>query len=158
MNTISSWYFPWTFKLGGVVLLLFAIVAIASSPIIAVLMFVVGLIILTTHYGFHIDKVASTYKEYTWFLFLKIGKEVKFDQIEYLYVKPNKVSRTYNSRIQSATITDIEYDGYIKFSEAEKIHVTHAKKREQVIIKLNLLRKYLNVKVLDYTRETPMEI
>jgi hypothetical protein len=158
MNTLSSWYFPWTIKIAGIILLPTAIAIISTSPIIAVVMLVTGLIIFTTHYGVCVDKVTSTYKEYTWFLFLKLGKEINFDHVEYLYIKPNKVSRTYNSRIQSATVTDIEYDAYIKFSETEKIHVTHSKHREQVIVKLRKLKDYLNVPILDYTKAVPEEI
>jgi hypothetical protein len=158
MNTFGIWYFEWPLKIVGIALFLFAIATVTVLPIVALIMFITGVVILTSHYGLHINKTTLTYKEYTWFLFWKIGKEVKFDQIEYLYIKANKVSRTYNSRIQSATITDVEYDGYIKFSETEKIHITHARKREQLIAKLSPLKKYLNVKILDYTREVPTEI
>ena len=84
---------------------------------------------------------------------VRFGKKVKYRDVEYLFVKMNKVSRTFTSRIQSTTISDNEFDGYIRFSEQEKIHLFSNRNRMVVLKKMTPLAQAIGVQIIDYTRE-----
>lgn len=155
MNIINGSYFPWPVKIIGVFLILASIPNITTAPLLATLLLLGGAIIFTTHYGFKIDVAKSSYKEYTWFLGWKNGEEIKFNRIEYLFIKSNKVSRTYNSLLSSTTIGDLEYNGYLKVSESEKILIASSKNKKEVVARLENLKRYLNTSILDYTVEVP---
>ncbi|MFZ6012136.1 MAG: hypothetical protein ACOYXT_17475 [Bacteroidota bacterium] len=158
MNIRSNWYFPWPIKLVGIFLVLIAIGKFASSPVLSGIMVLIAVIVFTTHYGVSIQASNQTYLEYVWFMGFKSGTRKKYNIIEYLFVKPNKVSRSYNSKVQRSTMVETEYDGFIKFSDSEKIHLFNSGDRQEVVEKLVKLSKAFNVRIVDYTREVPDEI
>jgi hypothetical protein len=159
MNIRGSWYFPWPVRFaGGVILMLLAIARMLPSPLLASVLLILAAVILTTHYGVHIDLSKGTYKEYVWLLGWKNGKKISFKAIDYLFVKTNKVTRNYNSRVQRAAITNVEYDGYMRISESEKIHLINADTKQEVVKKLIPLKNYLKTRFIDYTRDTRDEI
>jgi hypothetical protein len=154
----TGWYFQGAIRWAGYVLPLLAVVMVTKFTFVAISFVVVGVIILTTRYGISVDKASKQYTEYTWFLGYKNGQAKSYDQIQYLFIKNAKVSRTYNTRIHTTTITDLEFNGYLKFSEAEKIHIANADDKQKLINKLLPVANALQIRVLDYTQEPPVVI
>jgi hypothetical protein len=151
LNTGS--YFEWHIKLVGVFFVLAGVAWISQNLIGGIFIIVAGLSTFFTHYHFIIDVEKKVYNDGVTIFGLRLGRTNTYENVEYLFVKPQKVTRTYHSRIQSATIKDIEFNGYVRFSENEKIHLVAAKTKQEVIDKLVPLSNYIKVQIVDYTRE-----
>ena len=155
----TSLYFPWTFIFFGALLSAGGIALVVSgSPVIGVVLILVGLTFLTTHYRFAINFEKKTYHDYVWILGLKNGEEVRFENIEYLFIKKSQVNQTMSMRVASSTIRKEVYDGYLKFSEKDKVHLLTKDNKEDLISKLRVMSSALKVKIIDYSAGEPKEI
>jgi hypothetical protein len=146
-------YFEWHIKLVGGFFVLAGVAWISQNLIGGALIIVAGLATFFTHYHFIIDVEKKLYREGLTIFGLRVGGTNKYQNVEYLFVKPQTVSRNYHSRIQSATIKDTEYNGYVRFSQNEKVHLIAAKTKQDVVDKLGPLSNFLKVQIVDYTRE-----
>ncbi len=82
-----------------------------------------GILVLTTYYGVRLDFNSGTYYDYTWIAGFKTGERGRFDKIEYIYINKSKYGQTMSSRAQSTTTIGWEFNGYLKFSETQKLHL-----------------------------------
>lgn len=154
----TSGYFPWTIYFFGMVLAVLGLFVILKSIIIGSIIMLVSVVILTTHNRLTINFEKKIFQDYVWILGLKHGDIATFDHIEYLFIKKSKVSQTVNSRVSSMTVRKEVYDGYIKFSEKDKIHLMTKDNKSDLINKLNELSTKLNVRIIDYSEGEPKEI
>ena len=111
----------------------------------------ISVAIFTTHYRIRIDFESKEYFDYLWILGFKNGEKGKFKNIEYLFIKNNKVSQKMNSRASSTTIRTEVYDGYLKFSEEDKIHLITKSNKERLVKELTRIASMLNTRIVDYT-------
>jgi len=155
LNVNTGWYFEGPPRWLGYLFLVIAIPIVGKSIVWPVVLGLLGVIIITTRYGVEINADEKSYKEYTWFLGFKKGKRIYYDNIQYVFLKPVKVSRTYNGRIQNSTITNTEFNGFLKFSEHEKIYVGSALKRKDVLNKIIPVATKLGISILDYSFDPP---
>jgi hypothetical protein len=157
MNNVDiriSLYFPLTFIFFGTLSGVGGLALVFSgSPVIGLVLVVAGLILVTTHYRLAINFDKKTYHDYVWILGLKHGGKVKFENIEYLFIKKNKVSQTMRVRVASSTIQKEVYDGYLKFSEKDKIHLLTKDNKADLVARLNAISDALKVKIVDYSAE-----
>lgn len=116
------------------------------------------IMILTTTYRLEIDREKKTYKDYVWFLGLKNGKSQRFEKIEYIFIKKGKMSQTMNSRVSSSVLTKEVFDGYLRFSESEKIHLLTMENKTKLVNTLKRMANSLEVKIIDYSEEEPVVI
>jgi hypothetical protein len=162
MNNVdfkTSLYFPLTFIFFGGLLGVGGIALVVSgSPVIGAVLLLVGLVLLTTHYRLAINFDKKTYHDYVWILGLKQGEKVRFENIEYLFIKKSRVSQTMSVRVASSTIQKEVYDGYLKFSEKDKIHLLTKDNKNDLIAKLKEISSALKVKIVDYSAGEPKEI
>jgi hypothetical protein len=158
MNMFGNWYFPWPIKFISGILVLVAWAGLISSLIVSIGLTVAFVLVLTMHQGFVIDRTRKKFKEYTWVLGWKKGEEIAYQEIDYIFIKPSKVSRTYATRVQETTISSIEYDGFLRFSETRKIHLLSSSSKKGVVKKLLALKAYLNTRIIDYTKGEGVEI
>ncbi len=154
----DQWYFPMQFRIVGVVAIL-ASVGVATTHLLgAAVVFLVGVIIVTTHYGFAIDKEARVYQEYIWLLGWRAGKKVRFHTMHYLLINPAKITRTYNLRVNSTTISELAYNGYVKIDDGEKIHIVGSTNKRVVLKAMEKLKDYLGIRLTDNSGEVQVEI
>jgi hypothetical protein len=112
----------------------------------------VGLfLILTTHYGLEVNVSSKTFKQYVWIMGFKQYKSKAYDLIEYAFVQSGKVRQNLESVAGFNSISISVYNGYIKFSEEDKIHIIQAKDKETVIKRLQVLATDLNFEIVDFT-------
>jgi hypothetical protein len=148
----TSAYFPGALIFSGAVLLLFGVMAFFANIIAGSVMCLIGLLMITTHYRLRIDLQRKVYQDYLWIFGLKkVGETGRFNNIEYLFIRKNKVSQTMSLRVASSTIRKEVFDGYLKFSENVKIHVVTKDNKDHLIKKLSGISALLNVKILDYS-------
>jgi hypothetical protein len=143
-------YFPLQVKIVAVALIIVGFVAMINSLWIGVVVLVASALALTTHYGIEIDTGKKTYREFVSLFGIPIGNDKSYYAIEYIFVRPNRETRTMHSRITSATITNDVYDAFLRFSEHEKIHLIRTNNRARLLKKVDLFAKTLGVEVVEY--------
>ena len=155
----SNYFSGMPFVLGFVLAPIGFILLFSPKIIVGVILLLVGIIILTTHFRVAITNGKKEYTEYISLLGHKVSKEVhSFDQIQYLFIKKTKVSQTLNSRASSRTIQKELYDGYLKFSEDDKLHVITLENKGALVKRLRPIAHLLSIKIVDYTAGNPIEI
>ncbi len=162
MNSIdfkTSAYFTGPVFFLGIVLLVATPLVMINNLTAGLIIGIIGFIILTTHYRLKIDTDQKVYQDYVWILGLKkTDSTVRFDNIEYFFIKKNKVSQTMNYEVLSSTIKNEVFDGYLKFSDEDKVHIATEGKKENLIKKLKPLSIKLDLKIIDYSEGDPKEI
>ncbi|QMU29390.1 hypothetical protein [Adhaeribacter radiodurans] len=145
-------YFSGTTGFMTVVLLIFGICLIPTYYFLfGVSTLFLLLIVFTTHYGLEINVRDKTFKQYLWILGYKHSRIQSYDLIEYAFIQSSKVSRTLYSTATSTTFTSRVYNGYLKFSEENKIHLIQALEKESVLNKLHFLARDLKIEIVDFT-------
>ena len=142
----------------GVLLLFIGLLVVLKSIIAGVIIFLVSAAIFTTHYRLRIDYTKKVFYDYVWILGFKNSNPVKFEKIEYLFIKKSRVSQKMNHIVGSATIQKEVYDGYLKFSDQEKIHLITQDNKKDLIEKLKAMSTKLKVRIVDYSDGEPKEI
>lgn len=108
---------------------------------------------LTSHYRLCFDLRQKRYSHYVWILGFRVGDWHHFDHIEYLFIKQNRMRQNLNSMTMSRTIYLNVFDGYLRISETNKIHLITSVTKEPVKKKLLALAQLLQVDVVDYTTD-----
>lgn len=151
-----SGYFSMTFLILGGILVFFGLIALLESLwLLGLLLWLVSLLIFTTHYRLRIDVETKTFHDYLWVLGMKHGEKGKFDAVEYLFIKKAKVSQTMSVKVASTTIEKDVYDGYLKFSDGNKIHLLTKDSKVALQKRLNVIAEKLQTKITDYTEGAP---
>jgi len=153
----SAYFSPMITFVGGFVGM-FGLTFINTNPIQSSVLALIGLFVVTTHYRLSIDFEKKVYHDYLWILGMKNGERGNFDKIEYLFIKKSKVSQTMYLRVASSTIQKEVYDGFLKFSEDNKLHLLTKDGKKDLIDKLRKISTALKVKIVDYSEGEPVEI
>lgn len=154
----TQYYVPWRMVWGLPLIFGSLLLLLSGHPVFGAMLVLLGVVILTTHYGLEIDLGNKSYREYLWVLGAKSGEVKRFEQVHYVFIKKVKVSQTMNSRVSSTTIRKDQFDGYIKFSEDDKIHLRSEDKKGDLIKKVKEVSADLGVKIIDYTSGVPLEL
>jgi hypothetical protein len=149
----SGALFPWPFLLLGGGFFLAGIGLFLTSPIIAIILLLLGASMVTGYEGTQVDRASSTYREYRSFLFLKTGERKKYDSIEKIFVNSAKVTqRIYTAHtMSSATFSNVEYNAYLKFSDGVKVFLLSERKKARLLRKLEAIGRELDIPVTDNT-------
>jgi len=146
-------YFSTPMMIGGG-LVAAAGIAIATVNIyIGLIAFIVGLLMLTTHYRVSIDYDKHSYHYYVWVFGLKSGDRGTFETVQYIFVNKTKVSQTMHARVASTTIVQDEFNAYMKFSEKHKIHLGSDGSKANLMNRMKQIGGALKCDVLDYTTQ-----
>ena len=145
--------FPFHFMILGGIFLFAGLIVVIDHPIIASVLFMLGLLILTAYEGTEIKPSSKTLREYNSFLFFKSGKERKYIRIEGLSIHKAKVSqKMFTPRtMNSSTFTHVEFNAYLKLYEGDKIFLLSDKNKLKLLEKANEIARMLNTSVSDHT-------
>jgi hypothetical protein len=146
-------YFSMMYTIVGGALAFISMFLVFINTVIGILLAVIGFVLLSTQYRLRIDLSNKTFHDYLWILGFKKGEKGTFDEIQYLYITKSKISRTMNLESLSSTIAGEEFNGYLKFSEDQKIHITSQESKSGTMKKLKEFSALLGVQVVDYTEE-----
>lgn len=154
---MMSAYFSWPFICLGVVSLVVAIPVMNANTIAGLVMCLVSLAIFTTHYRLRIDLSNKLAHDYLWILGFKNGNLIKFETLEYLFIKKNRISQQMNHIVASSTIRNEVYDGYLKLSGQNVIHLATQKNKTALLKKLTRISAVLNLRIIDYSDGTGVD-
>mgnify|MGYP003638438804 CR=1 FL=1 len=128
-------YFQFNFILVGFGAVAASILSVESSLIASVILFLVGLFILTTHYRLEISINKNTFTEYLWMYGLRIGKTKEYKNIESVNIKSSTNRFTYVSKYaddltkigQPRNGKEHVYKAYLKLSNEESLYLGERK-------------------------------
>jgi len=161
MNKIdfrTSRYFPGQVIFLGLLLLIIGVPVFSVSLLGGFVLWFISLVIFTTHYRLRVDMDSKTYHDYLWILGMKRGEKGKFNTIEYLFIKKSMVTETMRLRVATTTIEKEIFDGYLKFSDQDKIHLLTMDSKENLINRMKSMAASLHVRILDYSEGNPLQI
>jgi hypothetical protein len=154
----TSGYFSGSILFFGLLLIPIAIIVAGKSVIGGILIFLLIVVILTTHYRFSIDTEKKTYHDYIWILGMKHGEKGHFEHVDYLFLKPSRISQGMALRAASSTVHKVVIDAYIRLLPEKKIHLFTKDSKHDVKVRLKELSGKLGVKIIDYTEDEPVEL
>ena len=154
----TSGYFSGTMIFIAILLFFIGLLVVATHGLVGLLIPLISIIIFSTHYRLKIDFDNKVFHDYLWILGIKHGEKGQFDNIEYLFIKRSKVSQTMQLKAASTTIHRDVYDGYLRFSETNKIHLMTEDDKSELIRKLKVISEKLNSKIFDYSEGDTKEI
>jgi hypothetical protein len=146
----TSMYFPQSVRTGAVLALLLVFIP-PIHLVVKLAVVIASAVVLAAHYRLRIDNRNKEYFDHVWLMGMRWGEHGRFDTIDHLFVKRNKVRQTMHSRVSSTTIRSEQYDGYLRISEDNKIHLISSRNKESVLKRLKSLSLLLDVDILDYT-------
>jgi hypothetical protein len=148
----TSNYFSSRVIIVGYIFLISGLALFLVNWVIGFILLLSSVIILTTQYRLTIDFENKVFHDYVRILGLKNGYKEKFQVIEYIFINAAKSSQTMSmGRVASTTIHNKVYNGYLKFSENNKIHLTTKDDKKSLCEALTPIANKLNVKIVDYT-------
>ena len=139
--------FPWTFRLVALLISIFAISLIIDRTLVAMILLVLCGFVLTGTEGTVINTVSSTYLEYKSFYFVRVGEKVKYPEMEKLYVTSTKSKQImYTAHtLHSSTFENVDYHGFLKFSDDSTIKLLTSQKKETLMDELRKLSDKLQI-------------
>jgi len=144
---------PWPFQLVAAIVLLVALSLIVEKTIVSIcFIFACGVVLSGTE-GTEIDKGERTYRDYKSFFLLKSGSKVKFNGIEKIFVSTSKTTQQLHTvhTNKHSIYHNIEYNGFLKFSDGTKIQLLRKRKKTDLIKALENIAKFLDVPLEDNT-------
>ena len=151
-------YFSGTMIFLGIVLIFTGLLMLAANNLIGLVLLILSVAIFTTHYRLRIDFDHKTYHYYLWIFGMKHGEKGKFEKVEYLFVKMSKVSQTMYMKSLSTTIRKDVFDGYLKFSVDDKVHLMTLDDKDELIQRLRVIAEKMKTKIVDYSDGDPKVI
>lgn len=151
-------YFSGTIQFVGIILVMIAVTLIPNILISTVVLLSLSLLLFTSHYRLAVSLADQSYFHYLWILGMKNGDRGKFEKIDCLFIRKAKVSQNMNLRVASSTLRKRVYEGYIRFSEDNKVHLMTRDNKDTLITRLRPIAKQLNVGIIDYSEPLPKEM
>jgi hypothetical protein len=145
--------FPLPFRFLALLFFMFALALILERTILAIVLMVVSGFVISGYEGTEIDMATNTYREYKSFFFFKSGTMMKYSGIEKIFVNTTKTTQQFYTAhtTKSSIFDDIEFNGFLKFDNGEKIHLLRKRKKSDLINALEKISALLKVPVEDNT-------
>ena len=138
----------------GTVLTFIGLLLLAANVLVGLIVLFLCVLLTTTHYRIAIDLKKKVYRDYLWILGFRKGDHRSFETIEYIFIKTNNVRQTMNFETISSTIHKEVFDGYLKFSENNKVHLMTSDSKKNLLSKVEPIAKKLCVEIVDYTLDS----
>lgn len=118
---------------------------ISEYPAIAAILSFICLLILTARAGVEIDKNKKTYQEYmTFFYFIKMGKPVKYDSMEYLFISSREVLKR---TIFGSSKKDTVHSANIQFKSGDTVKLIAERNKEDLKRKAEVIANQLDLEI-----------
>ena len=123
----------------------------AERIVLSVVFGLICVLVLTTHNGLSVNTAEKTYRVYFSVLGLRNGPTKHFEKIDYLFVKKNKLTQGGALVSLSYSFKRDNYDGFIKFDEANKIHLATRDTKRELMKVLSRIARDLHLEIVDYS-------
>lgn len=146
-------YFPFTFKLFGLILIAFGLLIWTQREwhfilkgLVMLGSIALGLTLLSARYGLLIDPLKKTFRAYVQILFWRNGKLQKYQSIDKIFI--NEVTEAAKMQTRTGSVHDVKnqvYKAFIKLDNDQKIQLDRDKKRNRLELRVQQYRDALGV-------------
>lgn len=146
-------YFPFTFRIFGLILLLFGLLiwtqvhlSVWVRWLITTGSWAIGICMAVARYGLWVDPESKHFCVYVNILGWKSGKPVPYGSIESIFM--NEVTETTTVQSRAGSVYDARnkvHKAFMKLDNGEKIHMDTDKKPERLLERVVSYRKALGV-------------
>lgn len=109
------------------------------------ILLIVTLVVLFQQYFVAIDTERHMYYDGTIIFGIKSGSWAPYSALDVLYVKKHAYRQTMNSRGTSSTVRTTQYDGYLRFTDGEKIQLVNERSREAAVTRMTPIAKQMGL-------------
>lgn len=145
-------YFPKGLK--HITPLFFAIGAylVFQHLVLGLMLWLVSIMILTTHYATEINLKEKCYKDYFSFFGLQLKKKFKrFNQLDRIIITKENFSQTINTRAQTRQLNWSDYTGTLLYDNNDHLALMTRSDKRELLMVLKEFAGFLNVQVEDRT-------
>ncbi|MEQ8338456.1 MAG: hypothetical protein RIA62_13960 [Cyclobacteriaceae bacterium] len=147
------------FKIFGALIILFGIpgfYALAIPLMVKLLLWVVvlgiGSFLLLGTQILEIDKNHKKYRSAVSLLgLINMGAWKSYNSMDNIFIKKSRVSQKMALGPIENTLKGMVFDAYLKISESEKIFLGSNKSKERLLRKINPMKAYLDIPLVDHT-------
>ena len=145
--------FPWPFRFVAALMIVAGLVLIVEKSFLSVALMSIGGFILSGYEGTEINKAKKSYVDYKSFFFLRSGTRENYIDVEKIFVSTSKIKQQFYTAHtnHSSTFENVEYNGFLKFSNGEKIQLLRKRKKPELMKELKRVSLFLNVPIEDNT-------
>lgn len=143
-------YLPLFFTVLGLGLIVIGILNVLDRFVLASGSFIMASVFITTQYRLEINLKEKYYREYVWLLGLKFGDRVKYETMQYFYITKSKKSLIYGQTYKNHYVTGQHFNGYLKFSEDNKILIGDNSSKDWVLKRIKKFNAKLGLEIKDY--------
>lgn len=144
-------YFGTAARVMGWITSVFGLLTILDGSYSAWLLLPVGVVVHYAHYRTEFDLENMLYREGVGLGKFVIGKKLPLTGFDFLFLKHNRYSQTFESRASMTSIKLEKYDGYLKLADGVKLHLLQHKEKEKAMAKMQAIARDLNVELRDLT-------
>lgn len=144
-------YLPTFFVAAGIGFIIGGPFIIAGNLWLGIGLMLLGVILITTQYRMEINMTQKYYREYVWFLGIKTGAKIPFEEIHYFYITRSKKTKVYGQTYKNHYVTGACYNGYTKFSENEKIFIGDSDSKDSILERIAKINTVLKLDIMDYS-------
>ena len=144
--------FPFQFQYIAALLSIFSLLLLITYPYFSPLPLIPALIIFTGSYGLEIMPEKKEFRNYNSFLFLKKGHWKTYVSIEKIYITTSfKSQKIYTLVTGGPTIRKKYHNGYLKFTDGDKVFLQSKKHKKSLIKNLQKLSDRLDLEITDHS-------
>jgi hypothetical protein len=147
----TGYYFSTGVRVFGWISTVLSFILIVNGSVAAYAFLPTAIITQLTHYRTEFDLARMTYREGVCFAGITFGKMLPLTGFDFLYLKRNRYKQVAESRGSMSTFQFEKYDGYLKLSDAVKLHLLQRKSKEKALQEMNRISQDLQVELRDLT-------
>ncbi len=147
LDIIVQHTFPFHFIALGAGLIIVAVLIMLNNPWLAGPLFILGILLTSTHYRLALNMREKKYKEYYWILGFKKGEKLPYEQLEFIYINEVQMASGYGY-VTRINISSNYYKGYIKLLNEEPIFIGESKHEKKIMQKAQRLADTLNLEIV----------
>lgn len=110
-------------------------------------------VIFTATYGIELDQTKGTVHDYLSILGMRTGKHRPYEVLDKVYMTKSQKNIKMQLRAVSSDRRSYEFNGYIKFSESDKVHLMSAEHQEKVVGLLTQMSEDLGIPYEDHSND-----
>jgi len=138
-------YFGYLLSPAGIV------VAFTTHYLLGLALVLVGIFLITAHYGILVDVGSRRYKEYWGAIGFKKGSWKVLPVVQHIYTNKKNYTEVRGSRGTSSKFYFTVYRAFLNIEEEDNIEVAYSKDQEKVKVKARELAALLKLEVFDRT-------
>lgn len=148
----SDLLFPFPIPLLGFAMVIVGAFVVIVNYIAAPIIIFFGAVLITGRQGIVFSE--TDYSEYYSFItFIRFSRKKSMKPVEKIFINASKVSQKVNTMVTTGITTrNIEYSGYLKFEDGNKLYLKSRKNKESLIEELQALSDFLNTQLEDRTK------